>query len=105
MFKAGQSGNPKGRVKGSYGGRIQALAVLDQMMTRSHCKKKLAQAMLEEFDKDPVKFFKTVVMPLLPKESKVDVGHDGIIEWKSLLGDDPGELPRFDAEGRPIPGR
>jgi hypothetical protein len=104
-FKAGQSGNPKGRVKGSYGGRIQALAVLDEIMAHSQRRKKLAQAMIDEFDKNPLHFFKTVIMPLLPKESKMQVDHDGVIEWKSLLGDEPGEAPRFDAEGKPIPGR
>lgn len=61
--------------------------------------------MIAEFDKNPLQFFKTIIMPLLPKESKMAVDHDGVIEWKSLLGDGPGEKPRFDAEGRPIPGR
>jgi hypothetical protein len=28
-------------------------------------------------------------MPWLPKESKLAVDHDGIGEWKSLLGDEP----------------
>jgi hypothetical protein len=104
MFKPGQSGNPKGRAKGSYGGRIQALAVLDRIMAQAPRKKKLAQALIAEFDKNPVHFFKAIIMPLLPKESKMEVDHDGIIEWKSLLGDEPGETPRFDAAGHPIPG-
>ena len=105
MFKAGASGNPRGRPKGSCGGRVQALAELDRILAMSANKKLLSQALQKEFRADPSKFFKTVIMPLLPRESKVAVDHDGIIEWKSLLGDEPGEKPRFDEKGLPIPGR
>ena len=105
MFQSGISGNPKGRPKGSYGGRIQALAELDRILARSSNKRLLARALEKEFREAPLKFFKTVIMPLLPRESKVAVDHDGIIEWKSLLGDEPGEKPRFDEQGFPIPGR
>ena len=105
MFEAGVSGNPKGRPKGSYGGRIQALAELDRILSRSSNKRLLSRALEKEFRADPAKFFKSVVIPLLPRESKLAVDHDGIIEWKSLLGDEPGEKPRFDETGLPIPGR
>ena len=105
MFQSGISGNPKGRPKGSYGGRIQALAELDRILARSSNKRLLARALEKEFREAPLKFFKTVIMALLPRESKVAVDHDGIIEWKSLLGDEPGEKPRFDEQGFPIPGR
>lgn len=33
-FQAGESGNPGGRPKGSYGGRIHALAELDRLLAR-----------------------------------------------------------------------
>ncbi|MCX6995944.1 MAG: hypothetical protein NTV49_02400 [Kiritimatiellaeota bacterium] len=85
MFEAGKSGNPRGRPKGSFGGRIQALAVLDRMLARSKNKRLLERALETEFKADPMKFFKTVCMPLLPKESKVTVDNDGIVEWKSLV--------------------
>jgi hypothetical protein len=87
MFVAGKSGNPRGRPKGSYGGRIQALALLDRIMAQSQRKRKLEAAMITEFEKNPMLFFKSVIMPLLPKESKMQVDHDGVIEWKSLLGE------------------
>jgi hypothetical protein len=105
MFKKGQSGNPKGRLKGCCGRRGVALATLDRMMGNQERQRVLLRALGAEFDENPSKFFKTVIVPLLPKESKLDVGHDGIIEWKSLLGDGPGEKPRFDEKGLPIPGR
>jgi hypothetical protein len=88
MFKAGASGNPRGRPKGSYGGRIQALAVLDRLMAGKKKQYALRRAMGQEFDRDPMKFFKTVIMPLLPKESKVAMDHDGIVMWRNLLGRD-----------------
>jgi hypothetical protein len=84
MFDTGKSANPRGRPKGAYGGRIQALALLDRLMARNKNKKLLEKAMQDLFVKDPMGFFKTVVMPLLPKESKVAMEH-GVIEWRSLL--------------------
>jgi hypothetical protein len=85
MFEAGKSGNPRGRPKGSYGGRIQALAELDRMMGRGQNKRLLARALQEEFRKDPMGFFRSVIMPLLPKESKVAVDREGVITWRSLI--------------------
>jgi hypothetical protein len=81
-----------------------ALAGLDQLLARKKNKEKLIAALEDDLNKNALHFFKTVVMPLLPKESKMAVEHDGVIEWKSLLGDEPGETPRFDADGKPIPG-
>ena len=68
------------------------------MMARSKNKKLLVKALQEEFEKDPSKFFKTVIMPLLPRESKVAVDNQGIVEWKSLVE----AFPRVEekAEGR-----
>jgi hypothetical protein len=94
MFQVGVSGNPKGRPKGTCGGRVQALAELDRILARRSNKRLLSEVLQKEFRADPVKFFKTVIMPLLPRESKLAMDHDGIIEWKSRLGDDPGEKPR-----------
>ena len=37
-------------------------------------------------DADPVRFFKSVIMPLLPRESRLAFDHAGVIEWRSLLG-------------------
>ena len=85
-FQPGQSGNPAGRPKGSYGGRIKALAALDKMLGRKKSQDALVKALQLEFDKDPVRFFKTIVMPLLPKESKLQLDREGVIQWRSLLG-------------------
>lgn len=85
-FEPGQSGNPKGRPKGSYGGRIQALAALDKMLARRKNQSALVKALEKEFEADPVRFFKTIIMPLLPRESKLRFDQEGVVEWRSLLG-------------------
>ena len=86
MFEAGVSGNPVGRPKGSYGGRIQALAGLDQLLAKKKNQRALINALEADLHKNPVLFFKTVIMPLLPREAKLSVDHAGVIEWRSLIG-------------------
>ena len=44
-FAAGVSGNPKGRPKGTVGGRAQALILLDEMMARKANKRALLTAL------------------------------------------------------------
>lgn len=84
-YQAGQSGNPGGRPKGSYGGRMQALQLLDKILGKRKSQRGLTEALEAELERDALGFFKTIVMPLLPKESKVAVANDGIVEWKSLV--------------------
>jgi hypothetical protein len=85
-FENGESGNPNGRPKGSYGGRIMALASLDTLLAKKKNQKALMAALEQDLLEDPVRFFKTVIMPLLPREAKLSFDHDGVIQWKSLLG-------------------
>jgi len=84
-YQAGQSGNLGGRPKGSFGGRMLALASLDKLLARKKNQKALILALEKEFHANPVRFFRTVIMPLLPKESKLSFDQDGIVEWKTLL--------------------
>ena len=85
-FQVGQSGNPGGRPKGSYGGRIQALAGLDKLLARKRNQNALIAALEKDLLSNPVRFFKTVIMPLLPRESKLSFDHEGVIQWKSIPG-------------------
>ncbi len=85
-FKPGESGNPVGRPKGSYGGRIMALATLDKLLARKKSQQALIRALEKELLANPVRFFRTMIMPLLPRESKLSFDHEGVIQWRSLLG-------------------
>jgi len=104
QFEAGQSGNPVGRPKGSYGGRIMALASLDNLLAKKKNQKALMDALEKDLLKDPVYFFKTVVMPLLPREAKLSLDREGVIQWKSLLGVLPTE-PAIDPHPSPLPSQ
>ncbi len=84
-YQVGQSGNLGGRPKGSVGGRVLALTSLDKLLARRKNQRALIAALEKDMQRDPVRFFKTVIMPLLPKESKLSIDHDGIVEWKSLV--------------------
>ena len=94
-YQAGQSGNLGGRPKGSVGGRVLALTSLDKLLAKRKNQRALIAALEKDMQRDPVRFFKTVIMPLLPKESKLSIDHDGIVEWKSLVE----AFPKIEASG------
>ena len=71
-FKPGNPGGP-GRPKGS-SGRTQALSVLDSMLALAKNKAKLKAVLQEEFDNNTFKFFKTIIIPLLPKNVDLNLG-------------------------------
>jgi len=89
QFQPGESGNPNGRPKGSSGGRVQALAALDVMLAKRKNQRALVKALEMELLGNPVRFFKTIIMPLLPRESKLSFDHEGVIQWQSLLATSP----------------
>ncbi len=88
LFEAGQTGNPRGRPRGCVGGRMRALGGLDRLLARKKNQQALIVALEADLQADPVTFFKTVVMPLLPREAKLSVNHAGVIQWRSLIGAD-----------------
>ena len=86
VWKPGQSGNPAGSKKGHLGGRSAALRELDAMLADADNLRVLRAAFQERFSRNPFKFFKDVVMPLLPRQavSQLSAG-DRVIEWRGLL--------------------
>jgi len=85
-----------------------ALASLDRLLAKKKNQKALMDALEKDLMKDPVYFFKTVVMPLLPREAKLSFDRDGVIQWKSLLGVLPVEpvgsgSATIDVESNPHP--
>ena len=107
QWKPGQSGNPAGAKKGVLGGRSAALHELDAMLAKAENLQVLREALEKDFRKNPMRFFKDVVMPLLPKQavSQLSAG-DRVIEWRGLLtvggagdgGADPGPGAVVDIE-------
>lgn len=50
-------------------GRAQALRELDEMLLKGRSCAILSEALQDELKRDPIGFFKTIVMPLIPRES------------------------------------
>jgi hypothetical protein len=61
------------------------LRTLDKMLAKHKSRAALRRGLDQMFQKDPLRFFITMVMPLRPKEEKLDVASDGIVEWKSRV--------------------
>ena len=68
-FKKGNPGKPKGAVSG----RSKALKLLDELFSKEANLTILKREMRNEFLKDPMRFFKVYVMPLLPRQTNIDV--------------------------------
>ena len=84
LFQPGQSGNPAGKPKGKVGGRAAALLELDAMMGTAENRQVLRKALQANFLNDPVRFFRQIIMPLLPTEVKMKLGEEGAVTWLSL---------------------
>jgi hypothetical protein len=65
-------------------GRTKALRALDAVLATEDNQQKLQAALQASFDKNPVKFFRTFVMPLLPKEAKVEMDTAGAVLWTRI---------------------
>lgn len=78
-------GNKLGVHKGSgMGGRRLALAWLDEVLREEGSKRRLKDALREYLDKHPIKFFREIIMPLLPKEAKVEMQAQGQVVWTRI---------------------
>jgi len=109
-FQLGQSGNPAGKPKGCVSGRAAALQVLDHLFNEEENRAKLAAALQKEFDKNPVNFFRHIIMPLIPREAilKMIDSTPTVVKWQSLLDTFPlnekRQPPRIAASGAPTGG-
>ena len=104
QFQPGQSGNPLGPKKGTKCGRSKALAALDQVIGRKRNIASLQRALEDNFNLNPVRFFKEIIMPLLPKEAKLSVNNSGVVSWQSIIGGPPEPPPMQSVqEVKPLP--
>ena len=75
-----------GRPKGSVSGRTMALNLLDRLMAEESTQERLADALREYFEADPVRFFKQIIMPLLPSEAVHKIQQEtGTMRWVSIM--------------------
>ena len=84
QFQPGQSGNPAGRPKGTKSGRMQALSVLDDLLKDPSAQQTLCEGLQKALERDPVWFFRRIIMPLLPKDATVQFDNKGAIQWVRL---------------------
>jgi hypothetical protein len=83
-FQPGQSGNPTGKKKGTRSGRMQALGELDSLLNEAGALETLREGLQKALERDPVWFFRRIIMPLLPKEASLQIENDGVVQWLSL---------------------
>lgn len=84
QFQPGGPGGP-GRPKGSVGGRAQAIALIDSIISENG--DELRAALEKEFHKSPVRFWQRYGFPLVPQAviAKVDSQPAGGSPWISIL--------------------
>jgi hypothetical protein len=98
-FLPGQSGNPAGGKKGPRSGRLHALNALDSMLTGESTLETLRDGLQKALERDPVWFFRRIIMPLLPREATLSLENNGAFTWKLLSDTAPIEdSPEFIAQ-------
>ena len=104
-FKPGISGNPAGRPAGIVSGRMRVIQILDDILRENE--DVMRQALQAEMRKNPPRFFRTFVMPLLPKEAVLSIQKEvGPVRWTSLLEAYPltdADTPAIDVAADPVP--
>ena len=68
-------------------GRGAALALLEDILGEIEVKAKRKAALRADILQRPVAAFKTLVMPLLPKDVRVDVSSQRVVVWRSFMDD------------------
>ena len=66
-------------------GRARALATLDSLFEEEGTQARLKAALREAFEKNPVKFFRQILMPLMPQNVKLELQQSGPMVWKGLV--------------------
>ena len=61
------------------------MAALDQLMERSRSEKAFRAALEAQFKADPVGFFKTMVIPLMPRKARRPIVLTWLAWWRRFL--------------------
>ena len=87
-----------------------ALDTLDEMLADETTMQTLRDGLHKSLERDPVWFFRRIIMPLLPKEASLQIENDGVVSWLSLSTTVPTEAnrlsttPATDASALSVPG-
>ena len=93
MFQPGISGNTRGRPRGSLGGRAQALAALDRMLSKECNQQAIFDALEKELQADPARFFRNTVVPLIPRSTREALPPDANDDWLPMDRTPPSDPP------------
>jgi hypothetical protein len=80
---------PAGRPKGSVGGRARALILLDSILAEDEFQRLIGDGIRDAIRKNPMRFFRQIIMPLLPHDIRLRLGEEGAIRWVSILTTNP----------------
>jgi hypothetical protein len=58
---------------------------LDRMLAKPANQAFLAKALEEELRKNPLRFFRSIIMPLIPHETRTAIEQAGVVGWRSLV--------------------
>ena len=63
-----------------------ALNLLDRVLAEESTQERLADALREYFEADPVRFIRQIIMPLLPSEAVHKIQQEaGTVRWVSIM--------------------
>lgn len=54
------------------------------MLATEGNQQKLRVALQAAFDKNPIRFFRDIIMPLLPKETRMEMASEGKVLWTRI---------------------
>jgi hypothetical protein len=74
---------------------MNALDALDGMLADESTLETLRYGLQKALERDPVWFFRRIIMPLLPKEASLQIENDGVVSWLSLSTTVPTEASRL----------
>ena len=63
---------------------MQALGELDALLKDAGVLETLREGLQKSLERDPVWFFRRIIMPLLPKDATVQFDNKGAIQWVRL---------------------
>jgi hypothetical protein len=87
-----------------------ALDALDGLLQDEGVLETLREGLQKALERDPVWFFRRIIMPLLPKEASLQIENNGVVSWLSLSTTVPTEasrlstMPATNGSGSSAPG-